>query len=405
MSFTIINILTVHYHKKRPTSQNMNRVVIEDPKVYSIDKVARALDSTKAAISVYSSPSQGILLYKHEGRISGYEILRYSKRPKAGRGFRTYKDIAEIFFISQGDVELLVKAKVLKQKGQEHLVPRDDIQKLYDLVFPKQATKRYDEVMGILRRKRYVARTSSPAKVARSARRSYEPEKVPRIIVAGEGSSIADVVNEKIPEEVGTSDAVQEKYIPITEIRKSLRKGVDFDLVPHANVPNRDAFYIRHKKSIASDVKDNGILVNANDVDRLYLAKAYLPGDELLRLYTRFYGGQLSEEIMIHALNLAGIPAIRYNQGHRYPQGTLDIVMLNEEDIRRIARVAKPLIDENGYFFSLEVGKKIIRRDAQLEYQRDGEERKIKFIKEGSIIKINAFQFAEAYFGILSSRK
>lgn len=166
----------------------------------------------------------------------------------------------------------------------------------------------------------------------------------------------------------GTRNPLSMEYIPYNKVPFAI--GIDYAIVADSAKQDRDSYRVRHiiagdlrkrpYKTMGRITEDRDIRLNPIDVERLYLAKAYEPLDPLL-IKLRKSGMQFTAEDVARKYRLAGLKPLVYKGGYVSPPEISYLLLMRDEDIRRIGALAKPLIVQYGPLVTIETIKMLLK--------------------------------------------
>ena len=381
---SLIDIIAKHcYHLIIPGPLTIGGQTFYQNEYYSFKQAAQALG--KKIQNLYMMSSTG-KVHTENRKISGYEIIRLYMRPNS-RKMSTEQELAEQFHLSQEIVERLLRLNVLESreaKAGSKLIVKVKISDFYDKIFPIKGTDRYTHLMSLLG----VAKDDT-----------LEEHKASR--------HLAYVVTPREALEPSTQESTQNRlkgreliYIPSSLL--PFKDGVDYELVPDGFEQNPDAFYVRHLNSkVPKKTKKEGEEINLNDVLRLHLAKVYIPEVAISEEF-RSKLGQYDKEMVLRALNLAEMRPIVYKGNLVFPPGTSDIATIADEEIKRIVRLAKPIVDRDGTFISLKQIQELIgSKFNKMEFHQKRSSGEFESIEINDQKLYNVFQVVRSYLTVL----
>ncbi len=315
----LIDIITKHYHQKRPTQLKIGKLLFSDDEYYSLEQTAYALDLKLDSLRAMTTSNKHLHKewVKGNWRISGYEVIRYSLRPHHKRT-RTQKESFKKFYINF--------LQAIKEISSEDLAI-DSVVKFYDMLFPIKGLDRYKQVMALLgksideeqtykpiRQQKRIRKPSTKKPNDFSFRRLYYPSTTPQY-------STGQSPNQDLNKD----------YVSISSVQ--LKVNADYVLIKDSSMPDEDAYRVR---SVSVGVvrsesvgrlgrKKEDFKLNPSDLDRLSLAKSYIREIKVIKQFES-KSFVYDRESVLKSLELAGTPAILYNGMLVFPPNTLDIV-------------------------------------------------------------------------------
>jgi len=358
----LIDIISKHYQKVRPKSWVVSRssesdkVVFEEKGYYKRREVGQALGLAPAYIDSLISTN---LIFSENGLISGYEVLRLHHRHDRRRSMEE-QDFLTKFYLGPEIFEKLVDLEVIEvfTRNDSRVVLGNSVGNFYDVVFPIRGFRD----------------SNRSRKVVDTFTENFVPENIPQNLVTfGDKKS-------------------SNEYIPTSRV--PFKVDEDYFLITDAETQDKDASRIRYVNLGSSE---DDIRLNPSDVNRLYLAKAYLPENritELLKLQDIEY----DRASVIRTLRLVGLPPILDKDKLGFPPATVDIVTLVDEDLQRILNLAGPFIKRYGHYISLGQIVELLERDITIEEFFDVKtSRGIDHIKIREDTKYTTLQVVKAY--------
>lgn len=185
--------------------------------------------------------------------------------------------------------------------------------------------------------------------------------------------------------------------------------GSDYALVADSAKQDRDSYRVRHiiggdlkrpRKAMGKITEHRDIWLNPDDVERLYIAKAYAPLTALLTKLKRRHI-VLTPENVARKFRLSGLKPMVYNGQFVTPLGTIDLLLLDDREIERIGKIAKPLIARYGTLVMIDSVKSILGSgfNSREFHGKIGNE--ILSVESGNRIYFDLFQIVKAYEHVL----
>ncbi len=363
----LIGIIAENYHRQRRKRINLHGITISEEKLYSKTEVMKIFDLTPSNLNniLYNNKQMRI---EKGGKILGSQIIRYHFRPD-GRSKMSYGDFASLLFVSIELIqELADKRKLLRftENASEIYLRKGEAARFYDTLWERLSKEDLDK------------------------RGDYT--------VPAEGKAAQTGV--AVPQYKESPLALDEGYVRISAV-DGLNIHTDFGLIKDCAEPHEDASKIRHVGDLTKG--RSNVRLNSSDVERLYLARAYIPEgalkQELAGVIDSYDRGHV-----VGVLSSARILPLLYKGKHVFPPGTLDIIMMTDEHVQRISVLAKPFIDQYGPFISAkEVTELLGEQFKKTEFGKKISEGRISYGEINGTRQYNLFQIAREYETVFRS--